>query len=272
MATIDKIKANGTTYDIAVSGSNVSGAVASAGTLTGLTATVAELNYVDGVKSNIQTQIDNLGKSVADGKGLLVDAISNASDDWGGMGDVVSSLGLTSNSTFAEIANGIDALGKDLSTENYADGYHMGKSAYGTDKYHSVMPTDYAPSAGNYLVYNIGANHYLEAEDESHFIITVVYHHNNNYYEHYFYFTIEQLWANDGIMHFSDHIAGVKTIELYIYTTHIAVLNHSASQIVHMSITDYQVDQLLSDYDYGTDDISAIGGGSIASFDPEDYV
>lgn len=59
MATINKIQANGTTYDIAVNGANVSGAVASAGTLTNLTATVAELNYVDGVTSNIQTQLDN---------------------------------------------------------------------------------------------------------------------------------------------------------------------------------------------------------------------
>ena len=272
MATIDKIKANGTTYDIAVSGSNVSGAVASAGTLTGLTATVAELNYVDGVKSNIQTQIDNLGKSVADGKQLLVSAIGDADDDWGGDGLIVSSLGLTSASTFSEIANGIDKLGQHLSVENATYGYDRGKNAYGTDKYYSVMPTAYAPSAGNYLVYNIGANHYLEAANESHFIITVVYHHNGNYYEHYFYFTIEQLWANDGIMYFSDHIAGVKTIELYIYPAQIAILNYSASQIVHIDITDYQVDQLLRDYDYGTDDINAIGGGSIASFAPEDYI
>jgi hypothetical protein len=38
---------------------STSGTAASATTLTGLTATVAELNYVDGVTSNIQTQLNS---------------------------------------------------------------------------------------------------------------------------------------------------------------------------------------------------------------------
>lgn len=114
MATINKIQANGTTYDVAVSGANVSGAVASAGTLTGLTATVAELNYCDGVTSNIQTQINNLGKSVADGKQSLVTAISEASDDFGGSGIDVIAPDLTNESTFTEFCAAINSMGEDI--------------------------------------------------------------------------------------------------------------------------------------------------------------
>lgn len=43
----------------------------------GITATATELNYMDGVKSNVQTQIDNLGKSVAEGKSTLATTLSN---------------------------------------------------------------------------------------------------------------------------------------------------------------------------------------------------
>ena len=63
MATINKIQANGTTYDVAVSGANVSGAVASAGTLTGLTATVAEINkYNDRI-----TALEQLTNTILNG-------------------------------------------------------------------------------------------------------------------------------------------------------------------------------------------------------------
>ena len=116
MATINKIQTNGTTYDIAVSGSNVSGAVASAGTLTGLTATVTELNYCDGVTSNIQTQIDNLGKSVADGKELLAETISNT-----------FGRSPASDSPFAKFCEVIEFGARDLSALRYNEGYDDGQ-------------------------------------------------------------------------------------------------------------------------------------------------
>lgn len=50
MATISKVKVGSTTYDL---------------TLNGLTSSVTELNYCDGVTSNIQTQINNLQSTVA---------------------------------------------------------------------------------------------------------------------------------------------------------------------------------------------------------------
>ena len=117
MATINKIQTNGTTYDIAVSGSNVSGAVASADTLTGLTATVTELNYMGGVTSNVQTQIDNLGKSVADGKELLATAISNGP------------IGVASDATFSEMVEVLENNIDLIASQNYDGGYERGYSA-----------------------------------------------------------------------------------------------------------------------------------------------
>lgn len=63
MSTIKQIKVNSVIHDIAVEGANVEGAVAEAGSLTGVTATAAELNYVDGVTSNIQTQLNGKAAS-----------------------------------------------------------------------------------------------------------------------------------------------------------------------------------------------------------------
>ena len=128
MATINKIQTNGTTYDIAVSGANVSGAVASAGTLTGLTATVTELNYVDGVTSNIQTQINDLGKSVADGKQMLAVTISEYWDSE-----------VASDATFAELDEAIIGLADYQWNGGYSegtnDGYRSGYSEGSTDGY-----------------------------------------------------------------------------------------------------------------------------------------
>lgn len=72
------------------------GSATKADTLDGLTATVEELNYMDGVTSNVQEQIDSLGKSVADGKELLATTISEF-----GYTEVAS------DATFEEIGTGI---------------------------------------------------------------------------------------------------------------------------------------------------------------------
>ena len=49
----------------------------SATTLNGLTASINELNYMDGVTSNVQTQIDAVKKSASDGKSSIASAITN---------------------------------------------------------------------------------------------------------------------------------------------------------------------------------------------------
>ena len=66
--TIKQIQApDGTVYDIEAT---------KADTLTGLTSTVTELNYCDGVTSNIQTQLNNKQT-----KSNLVTSISASSTD-----------------------------------------------------------------------------------------------------------------------------------------------------------------------------------------------
>ena len=71
------------------------GTAASATTLSGLTATVAELNYVDGVTSNIQTQLN--GKLSTSGKAVSAATADSASN-------VTGTVAITNGGTGATTA------------------------------------------------------------------------------------------------------------------------------------------------------------------------
>lgn len=89
----------------------------------GITATANELNHMSGVTSNVQTQINNLGKSVADGKTLLAASIS----------DVWRSNPVASDATFEELNtalnSNVSAYGVAKNQEGYSSGYSAGVTA-----------------------------------------------------------------------------------------------------------------------------------------------
>lgn len=99
----------------------LTGTADSAKTLTGLTSTVTELNYVDGVTSNVQTQIDNLKKSVSDGKTTVANAITG------------KGVSTATDASFSTMASNIGKIqtGTDTSDANATAGAILsGNTAY----------------------------------------------------------------------------------------------------------------------------------------------
>lgn len=210
------------------------------------------------------TAIDSLGQDLA---------IENSANMWSTVENIILAgftsavidnhcdntwiVDISSTSTYDEAYDNMDGL--------LSEAYDIGKQAYGTMRYRSVLPNP--PTIGNYVIYDTTANHSIEGRDQNHFIVDLVFTHRGYEYEFSHAFSIEDIWANGDAVHFVDSVAGTKVLEIYVdYMGQISVLNYAASSISEIAFTSYEVDMLIVDADYGTDDIGTNDGGSINSF------
>lgn len=111
------------TYD-----SNDDGSVDSADTLKGLTASVSELNYVDGVSSNIQTQLDSkINNPAIEGtNGQVLTTDGQGGRTWTTVqssgGDMLKSVYDTDNDGIVDSAETLSGLTASITELNYMDG------------------------------------------------------------------------------------------------------------------------------------------------------
>ena len=134
------------------------GTAASATTLSGLTATVTELNYVDGVTSNIQTQLN--GKLSTSGKAASATKADTATT----AGNVTGTIAIANGGTGATTAeraranlgiSSINTEATDYIIESYRNGtewydiYKSGKIRQGGRKARSVTTITFLKAFAN---------------------------------------------------------------------------------------------------------------------------